>query len=398
MLTEALLEQLRFKGEGSDLDYKAERYAFANATDDAKSELLKDVLAMANAHRDGTAYVLIGFKENQPHPADVVGIPAEGAIDDSRIQQFVNEKLESNLDFRYEERMFDGKHIAIISIPKQPRPFYLKKPFGKLLKDTVYIRRGSSTGVASPREVAMMGAVNSVRPPAKVGMDLLGGDNKPLATAFSLAFYETAPDLPDFSSPKRGYDPLGGYSAIIETHADNGDFWREAAEHLALKSRLVRVRVKATNHSAFPLTGAKLEIHALDPSSEAVALGLVSELPGMPAPRWNIHLRQMERMVPVPYLRHQMSQTEVDSKDGYPMCRVRLGNLLPGESAIADEDLAVLPEIAGPHVLKIRLLAQELNPPLTFEHGFEAQGEDAVLDIDLLKALIFEAVRRDDEG
>lgn len=89
MLTDDLLDQLRFKGEGSDLDYKAERYPFVGATDEAKSELLKDILAMANAHRDGTAYILIGFKESQPHPAETVGVPAEGAIDDSRIQQFV---------------------------------------------------------------------------------------------------------------------------------------------------------------------------------------------------------------------------------------------------------------------------------------------------------------------
>ncbi|MCR6662888.1 MAG: hypothetical protein NVV60_06990 [Luteimonas sp.] len=33
---------------------KAERYKVAGASDDEKAELLKDVLAMANAHRDGT--------------------------------------------------------------------------------------------------------------------------------------------------------------------------------------------------------------------------------------------------------------------------------------------------------------------------------------------------------
>lgn len=32
---------------------KAERYKFAGASDEEKSELLKDVLAMANTYRDG---------------------------------------------------------------------------------------------------------------------------------------------------------------------------------------------------------------------------------------------------------------------------------------------------------------------------------------------------------
>lgn len=389
MLTDDLLDQLCFKGEGSDLDYKAERYPFAGVADEVKAELLKDILAMANAHRDGTAYILIGFKENPPHPAEVAGVPTEGAIDDSRIQQFVNEKLESKLDFRYEERMFKGHHIAVISIPKQPRPFYLKKPFAKLLKDTVYIRRGSSTGTATPREVAMMGAVNTARSPAKVDLEWRGENNEPMASAFALTFYEAADDLPDFSSHKKAYDPFDYRSGQIETHEDNRHFWREAAEHVAPKSRLVTVRIKVTNHSEFPLTGAKLEVHVLDPHSKAVDLDLVCNLPKMPTPRWSIYLRQMAGMSALPNMRSHNSQMEVDSKEGSPVCRIRLGDLLPGESAIADEDLAVLPGMAGHYVLKARLLAQELNPPLTFEHAFEAQGDEAILDVERLRVLIF---------
>ncbi|TIS84591.1 MAG: ATP-binding protein, partial [Mesorhizobium sp.] len=144
MLSEALLEELRFKGEGSDLDYKAERYRFAQASDDDKSAMLKDILAFANAYREGPAYVLLGFKENAPHPAEVTGLPPDGAIDDSRVQQFVNSKLNAKLEFRYEEGLLGDRHIAVISIPKQRRPFYLTRDYGKLTRDTVYVRRGSS--------------------------------------------------------------------------------------------------------------------------------------------------------------------------------------------------------------------------------------------------------------
>ena len=114
MISDALLEELRYRGEGADLDFKSERYPFAKAGDEEKSELLKDILALANAFREGTAYILIGFKENSPHPAEVVGLPVEGVIDDSRMQEFVNSKLESKLTFHYEERLFDGKHVAVI--------------------------------------------------------------------------------------------------------------------------------------------------------------------------------------------------------------------------------------------------------------------------------------------
>ncbi|EML7988862.1 MULTISPECIES: AlbA family DNA-binding domain-containing protein [Stenotrophomonas] len=392
MLTDDQLDQLRYKGEGSDLDYKADRYPFASATDDAKSELLKDILAMANAHRDGTAYILIGFKESSPHPAEVVGVLAEGAIDDSRIQQFVNEKLESKLDFRYEERIFDGKHVAVIAIPKQSRPFYLKKSYGKLPKDTVYIRRGSSTAVASPREVAMMGAGNAIRPPAKIDLELMGHGNLPLVENFQLAFYCSSSPYPDFSTEERSYDPFDRTSIYIKTHEDNRHFWREAAEHLFLRSRLVTVRMKVTNRSEFALNGAKLEVWALGPSDMAVDLNLVDELPEMPTPRWNIMTRRMRHMVPVARHGSRAPQMEVDTKEGHHVCRVRLGSLLPGESVFGDEALAVLPELPGPHLLKVRILAQELNPPLSFEHIFEVQGKSEALDLDGLKSLIYQSI------
>jgi hypothetical protein len=124
---------------------------------------------------------------------------------------------------------------------------------------------------------------------------------------------------------------------------------------------------------------------------------LVSELPKMPVPRRSILRLQMERMSAPPNLRSHSSRVEIDSKEGSPVCRIRLGDLLPGESAIADEDLAVLPSMAGPHVLKARLLAQELNPPLTFEHAFEAKGDEAVLDVERLRALIFQTLQRNAE-
>ena len=394
MLTDDQLEQLRYKGEGSDLDYKADRYPFASATEDAKSELLKDILAMANAHRDGTAYILIGFKENSPHPAEVVGVPAEGAIDDSRIQQFVNEKLESKLDFRYEERIFDGKHVAVLAIPKQPRPFYLKKPYGKLLKDTVYIRRGSSTGVASPREVAMMGASNTIRAPAKIDLELKGDDNLPLAQNFQLTFYGSSSPYPDYSTGNRSFESSFELTPFsFRTHEDNSDFWRDAAEHLFLQSRLITLRVKVTNRSEFALSGAKLEISASGPSEKSVELDLVDNLPEMPAPGWSMLDRSLRSMVPVARHVNYVPQMEVDTKEGHHICRVRLGSLLPGESAFGDEVLAVLPETTGPHLLKVRILAQELNPPLTFEHIFEVQGKSETLDLDGLKSLIYESIK-----
>lgn len=58
-----LFKQLLAEGESSRLDYKSRQYRFVGASDDQKSELLKDVLAMANAWRDSDAYILLGVQE-----------------------------------------------------------------------------------------------------------------------------------------------------------------------------------------------------------------------------------------------------------------------------------------------------------------------------------------------
>ncbi|RTZ47447.1 hypothetical protein EKL30_00025 [Candidimonas sp. SYP-B2681] len=66
MVNNELLDALRYKNEGTDLDFKIEQYRFAGGNDFEKSEMLKDILAMANAWRDGTGYILLGFKDTDP--------------------------------------------------------------------------------------------------------------------------------------------------------------------------------------------------------------------------------------------------------------------------------------------------------------------------------------------
>lgn len=63
--------------------------------------------------------------------------------------------------------------VTVIEIPVQKRPIYLKRDFGKLKRDTVYIRRGSSTFQASIDEISKMGihgdvVVGTVSPKLKL--------------------------------------------------------------------------------------------------------------------------------------------------------------------------------------------------------------------------------------
>ena len=73
-LTSKLVEDLLHESEGTSLDFKSAQYPFEYATDELKSELLKDVLAFANSWRRTAAYILIGVEEVKGGRSNVVGV------------------------------------------------------------------------------------------------------------------------------------------------------------------------------------------------------------------------------------------------------------------------------------------------------------------------------------
>lgn len=152
----ALFERLLNEEESATLDFKRDQYPFAKATDDEKSELLKDILAFANAWRRADAFILIGVEEVRGGRSTVVGITDHLA--DHSLQQFVVHQTNRPPQFSYEAFTFDGKQVGVIRVEDhQARPFYLKADYGKLKKNVVYIRRGSSTCEADLDEIARMG-------------------------------------------------------------------------------------------------------------------------------------------------------------------------------------------------------------------------------------------------
>ena len=138
------------------MDFKQEQYPFDNADIGAKAELLKDVLALANSWRLTTAYILIGVKEIKGRRNEIIGV--ENHLDDANLHQFVNGKTQKPVEFSYLSFRVEGREIGVIQIPIQERPFFLSRRFGRLFDDQVLVRDGSSTRVATPDEIARMGA------------------------------------------------------------------------------------------------------------------------------------------------------------------------------------------------------------------------------------------------
>ena len=153
-ITKEFISSLLYEEESNVLDFKRDQYKFSNSTAFEKSELLKDILSFCNASRRSDAYILIGVEEVKGSGSKVFGVTE--VLDDAQIQQFVNEKTQRPVEFSYKNLSFMNKKIALIHIPIQERPIYLLKDYGKLKKNIVYIRRGSSTAEASPDEIAEM--------------------------------------------------------------------------------------------------------------------------------------------------------------------------------------------------------------------------------------------------
>jgi hypothetical protein len=154
-MNDSLMEQLLHEGESSSLDYKRNQYPFVGATDDDKSELLKDILAFANGWRHTEAYILIGVEEVAGGRSTVLGVSHH--ISENDLQQFVNVKTNRPVTFSYTAYPFEGKQVGVITIPQQDRPIYLTKNYGKLTKHVVYYRLGTTMAIASPDEIARMG-------------------------------------------------------------------------------------------------------------------------------------------------------------------------------------------------------------------------------------------------
>jgi len=383
-LNEQLLNRLRYKSEGTDIDFKSKQYAFAGANEFEKSEILKDVLAMANAWREGPAYILLGFLDQRPHPAEVVGISSN--IDDSTLQEFVNSKVKPKLTFRYEEHLYGGKTVGVITIPKQKRPFFVSKTYGKLKPNIVYVRRGSSTDEADPTEVGDMVLADSGRGSVQLDLLVLATDNEPLPKTFALRYLHYSEKLPDYASARESDGPFG-MSIRSSIWHDNKDFWREYARYAVVDAALIEMKFVLLNRSETQLSNAKLEVSVEPLDGQGFQMFPGMDMPEMPNSQWSPLMRGLPDL-----LERRDARLVVDEGGVTPLCHIRFGSLLPSEEGRSTDSLAIVPSGPGKFRLKFRILAAELSAPQEVEQIIEATGETVVLDVDALEDLYSKAV------
>lgn len=252
----AVIDQLLYEEEGDTLDFKSEQYPFSGATDEEKSELLKDILAFANAWRRADAYILIGAKEVKGGRSEIVGLSEH--IDDARLQQFVNSKTQRPITFSYKALAYDGHQIGVIHIPVQRRPFYLNKDFGRLKQDTVYIRRSSSTAIASIDEISLMGnaIVEAQNHSASLDAFLVSGVHNEVVVKRVTAKLTNAivpTNLPDY-----GISNLRNMPVSLSIDLANRDYYREKAKYIRDISRMRGFGIGIRNSGTIPAKDVKV--------------------------------------------------------------------------------------------------------------------------------------------
>jgi schlafen family protein len=263
-MNDSLLEGLLREGESSSLDFKRDQYAFSGASPEDKSELLKDVLAFANAWRRDTAYILIGVDEVPGGRSTPVGVAHH--LNDHELQQFVNSRTNRPIEFGYLAYDFQGIQLGILQIPVQRRPYYLEKDYGRLTRGHVYLRRGSSTAIATPDEIAEMGiaAQASTRRAPTFDFQILDwtsrepiGDSTTLVTGILDATMLQRPAAPHYLNALAG-----------SFQKSDRDFFNEVVDY-----------VQKTNY--FEPIGFWLQNTGTEPARSVVASIIVPKLAGM---------------------------------------------------------------------------------------------------------------------
>lgn len=129
--------------ENTRLDFKREFYH-----KEKYNELIKDVMAMANAHVEDTKYIIFGVKlleDGSRSFHSVQNIP-----DQANIEQLIHNNIEPTIELSFYPHKFKNHQLAILEIQGfNDRPYISKKDYREIKAGDSVIRKGSTTSPMS---------------------------------------------------------------------------------------------------------------------------------------------------------------------------------------------------------------------------------------------------------
>ena len=392
-MNDGLMEQLLHEGESSSLDYKRDQYLFAGATDEEKSELLKDILAFANGWRHSEAYILIGVHEVAGGRSTVVGVSDH--IPENDLQQFVNSKTNRPVTFSYRAYPFEGKQVGVITIPQQDRPIYLAKNYGKLQKHVVYYRQGTATAIATPDDIARMGSGPGKRQ-ASLTVEFADTDQElSLGTKIDwtaeLCRMPDAKDIPELqeesesiSLPLLGGIHIPSVSSLDLHSRPNERYFHELANYEFCERLFRKVRLLVSNTGDVPASDVRIEMSV--PTRQGIVIMRPSNFPQVPKRRVD---QFVARAMPDVRLRppfRSPGDVDIDENEYRYKVEVDCGTLQPGRQVWSDEFYIGIGG-SGKVELVGRLLAGNLPDPQEFTLTIDANVTETEITVDQLVSL-----------
>lgn len=150
MNDQELIDSLLKRQEADDLDFKSRPYKLDSNNE--KSRFIKDVLAMANTPRAGSAYILIGVIEKSGKATEYPGVNAHP--DEAELGRIVAGKTEPVPRFTYRQVFYNEVELGLIEIPHdQPVPIMPRSDFEILRRGCVYMRRNTQNTEADREDL-----------------------------------------------------------------------------------------------------------------------------------------------------------------------------------------------------------------------------------------------------
>jgi tetratricopeptide (TPR) repeat protein len=190
-MDEITLLTLIAKGENENADFKRELNL--NSADE-KAEFIKDVIALANSASDA-GYLILGVDDSKCY----IGVHN---LEEEKLQQVAYTYIEPAVQLRTEVVPISTPSpllIGVIEVQKSSRPHKVARAIGRLSKDDVFVRRGSTISQATPEEIIHMHRVDKEQIEARVFVALAETHLKARNYADAIAAYTKAiKDVPTY--------------------------------------------------------------------------------------------------------------------------------------------------------------------------------------------------------
>ena len=372
-ISAALIDQLLHEEESTSVDFKRKQYKFEGATKEEKSEILKDILAFANAFRRTDAFILLGVEEVRGGKCKVVGVDLQ--LDDAKLQQFINSKAQRPITFSYREATYEGRDIGIVHIPIQSRPIYAKFDYGKVQRGIVYLRRGSSTDVATPEEVVQMGAPDgnlSVQPSLELNLiDRSTGKQFGESVSVDRCTWYEVPSKENIPKYRTGASfKLGGTDFWIPGSPVNEEFLRDVAAYVRTNS-CFPISLEIRNKGASVIQDANFSIEMGDPEWRYEFLG-TDEIADRPSPDYLSPLLRNRSIG----MRHDVI---VHREGDNWKISCNFGKVQPGATVRLRDDIFIGAKISGELSLTGIVYADNFSNPITVQFKLDfKKGSQAV--------------------